>query len=51
MVGGIVVNPVLIILILIGGGLIWLLCSFLYQPIGKLFKKLMEHLLEDILFH
>lgn len=33
-------NPVLIALIFIGGGLIWLLCSFLYRPIGKLFGKL-----------
>lgn len=35
-------NPVLIILILIGGGLLWLLCSFTYRPIGKLFKKLWD---------
>lgn len=35
-------NPVLIILILIGGGLLWLLCSFLYRPIGELFKKLWD---------
>lgn len=35
-------NPILIILILIGGGLLWLLCSFLYQPIGKLFKRLWD---------
>lgn len=35
-------NPVLIILIFIGGGLLWLLCSFLYRPIGKVFKKLWD---------
>lgn len=35
-------NPVLIILIFIGGVLVWLLCSFLYQPIGGLFKKLWD---------
>lgn len=35
-------NPILIILILIGGGLLWLLCSFLYRPIGKLSKTLWD---------
>lgn len=35
-------NPVLIILILLGGALLWLLCSFLYRPIGKFFKKLID---------
>lgn len=35
-------NPVLIILILIGGALLWLLCSFLFRPIGKVSKKLLD---------
>lgn len=35
-------NPVLVVLILIGGGLLWLLCSFLFRPIGKISKKLVD---------
>lgn len=35
-------NPVLIISAFIIAGLLWLLCSFLYQPIGKIFKKLAD---------
>lgn len=35
-------NPVLIILILLGGALLWLLCSFLFRPIGKISKKLID---------
>lgn len=35
-------NPVLVVLIFIGGGLLWLICSFLFQPIGKISKKLVD---------
>lgn len=35
-------NPVLVVLILVGGGLLWLLCSFLFRPIGKISKKLVD---------
>lgn len=35
-------NPVLVVLILIGGRLLWLLCSFLFRPIGKISKKLVD---------
>jgi multisubunit Na+/H+ antiporter MnhB subunit len=28
------------LLVIIGLGLLWLLCSFLYRPIGKVFCKL-----------
>lgn len=35
-------NPVLIFLILIGGFLLWLICSFLYKPIGRFFGRLAE---------
>ena len=35
-------NPLLVILILLGGALIWLLCSFMFRPIGKVFKKLLD---------
>ena len=35
-------NPLLIILILLGGALLWLLCSFLFRPIGKIGAKLID---------
>ena len=35
-------NPVLVFLILIGAFLLWLMCSFLYVPIGKFFSRLAE---------
>lgn len=41
-------NPILVILILIGGGLLWLLCSFLFRPIGKLSKKLLDDAKESM---
>ena len=41
-------NPVLIILILLGGALLWLLCSFLYRPIGKIARKLFEDAKESM---
>lgn len=35
-------NPVLVILILLAGALIWLLASFLFRPIGKISDKLVD---------
>ena len=35
-------NPVLLFLIVLGLFLFWLLCSFLYRPIGKLFSRLFK---------
>lgn len=35
-------NPLLIILILLCGGLLWLLLSFLFRPIGKIGAKLID---------
>lgn len=35
-------NPLLIILILLGGALLWLLLSFLFRPIGKIGAKLID---------
>jgi hypothetical protein len=35
-------NPVLLFLIVLGLFLFWLLCSFLYNPIGKLFTRLIN---------
>lgn len=33
-------SPVLIILMLIAGFLLWLILSFLYKPLGRLFARL-----------
>lgn len=33
-------NPILILWALIGAFIIWLLASFLYRPIGRLFARL-----------
>lgn len=41
-------NPILIILILLGGALLWLLCSFLYRPLGTIARKLFEDAKESI---
>ena len=45
-------NPVLLFLIIVAIFFLWLLCSFLYKPIGKLFGRLIdeaeEAMIEDI---
>jgi hypothetical protein len=33
-------NPVLVFLIIVCAFLLWLICSFLYRPIGRFFKRL-----------
>ena len=33
-------NPILIFGLIVAGFLLWLICSFLYRPIGKLFFRL-----------
>ena len=35
-------NPILVIGILLIGFLLWLLLSFAYRPIGKIFKRLAD---------
>lgn len=35
-------NPVFVGLVLLGGAFLWLLCSFLYKPIGKFFGRLID---------
>lgn len=35
-------NPVLVLGAFAAGALLWLLCSFLYRPIGKLGSRLVE---------
>ena len=35
-------NPVLLFLIVLGLFLFWLLCSCLYEPIGKFFSRLIN---------
>lgn len=39
-------NPVLVFLIIIGGFLLWLICSFLYKPIGRFFGRLADDAIE-----
>lgn len=41
-------NPILIFIMLISGCLLWLICSFLYRPIGKLFGSLWDDAKETI---
>ena len=33
-------NPVLVFLIIVAAAILWLICSFLYRPIGRLFNRL-----------
>jgi hypothetical protein len=40
--GGAWMNPVLLFLIILALFMFWLLCSFLYEPIGKLFSRLIN---------
>lgn len=35
-------NPVFVVLVLLAAFLIWLLCSFLYRPIGKIARRLID---------
>lgn len=35
-------NPILIIGIFVAGFLLWLLCAWLYQPIGRLCSRLIS---------
>lgn len=35
-------NPVFFIGLFVGATLIWLLCSFLYKPIGSIGRKLVD---------
>ncbi len=41
-------HPLLVILILIAAFLLWLLCAFLYKPIGRLFNRLVKDAEEAI---
>ena len=41
-------NPILILGIIAAAFLLWLLCSFLYRPIGKLFTRLISDAKEAI---
>jgi hypothetical protein len=42
-------NPVLIILLFVAACLLWLVCSFLYRPLGKLFGRLIKDAKDEIL--
>lgn len=41
-------HPVLLMMIFGAGFLLWLLCAFLYQPTGKMFKRLFDNAKEEI---
>lgn len=41
-------NPILIPIVFLSGGLLWLLCSFLYRPVGKIFKRLIDDAKEEM---
>lgn len=43
-------NPILIILILLAGCLLWLICAFMFKPLGKLFSRLWNDAEEAINF-
>jgi len=42
------VNPALILIVLLGGGALWLLLSFLYRPLGRLFCRIFTDAKEEI---
>ena len=35
-------NPILVFLIVVGAILLWVICSFLYKPIGRFFNRLFK---------
>lgn len=35
-------NPILVFLITVAAILLWVICSFLYKPIGRLFNRLFK---------
>jgi uncharacterized protein involved in cysteine biosynthesis len=41
-------NPFLVLLILIAAVLIWVICSFLYKPIGRFFGRLFNDVKEAV---
>lgn len=40
-------NPVLIFLIIVAAVVLWLLLSFLYEPVGKLFYRILKNTKDD----
>ena len=41
-------NPALILIVLLGGGALWLLLSFLYRPLGRLFCRIFTDAKEEM---
>lgn len=41
-------NPVLILLVIIGAVALWFLLSFLYKPIGKLITRIYKDAVDEI---
>lgn len=42
------INPILIILILLAGVLLWILCSFLYIPIGRIIHRIARNAIDEM---
>lgn len=42
-------NPFLVFLIIIAAVLMWIVCSFLYKPIGRFFNRLFDDVKEAVL--
>lgn len=41
-------NPALILIVLLGGALLWLLLSFVYRPLGRLFCRIWSDAKEEM---
>lgn len=41
-------HPVLLMMIFAAGFLLWLLCASLYQPVGKMFKRLFDNAKDEM---
>ena len=35
-------NPILVFLVILGAAFLWLLCAFLYRPIGRWWARLFD---------
>ena len=43
-------NPIFVFLVVLGAALLWLVCSFIYRPIGRFFYRLWHDAKEVIDF-
>lgn len=42
-------SPVFYILLFLGAAFLWLLCSFLYRPVGRLFHRLFKDATDEMM--